>query len=174
MWGIQSRMRSLSLVPQYSNVVIIKLSSVSWRIPQLLDPDPNLACLWTQHIVKFPTIYVPVYTGCGDGIARCFDAKAGTLKRTFKGHESTVGSSLVNLPDLLILINSTMIFIYNKFLSSNLVRLSEMSNVVSNDHSAPQYVAVFIGLGTVIVYTDWTWTWSYNLIEKYSIFQSHR
>ena len=25
-----------------------------------------------------------VFTGCGDGVTRCFDAKAGTLKRTLK------------------------------------------------------------------------------------------
>jgi hypothetical protein len=31
-----------------------------------------------------------VYTSCGDGIARCFDAKSGALKRSFKGHEGAI------------------------------------------------------------------------------------
>ncbi len=33
-----------------------------------------------------PFIVLLVYTACGDGNARCFDAKSGALKRTFKGH----------------------------------------------------------------------------------------
>lgn len=31
-----------------------------------------------------------VYTGCGDTIARMYEAKSGTLKRTFKGHENAI------------------------------------------------------------------------------------
>lgn len=31
-----------------------------------------------------------VYTGCGDSHARCFDAKSGALKRTFKGHTGSI------------------------------------------------------------------------------------
>ena len=31
-----------------------------------------------------------VYTGCGDGVARCFDAKSGSLVRLFKGHTASV------------------------------------------------------------------------------------
>jgi WD40 repeat protein len=31
-----------------------------------------------------------VYTGCGDAMARCFDAKSGALKRTFKGHTGAI------------------------------------------------------------------------------------
>jgi WD40 repeat protein len=31
-----------------------------------------------------------VFTGCGDTYARCFDAKSGALKRTFKGHKGAI------------------------------------------------------------------------------------
>lgn len=31
-----------------------------------------------------------VCTGCGDTIARMYEAKSGTLKRTFKGHENAI------------------------------------------------------------------------------------
>ena len=33
---------------------------------------------------------VAVYTACGDACARAFDAKSGTLKRIFKGHEGAI------------------------------------------------------------------------------------
>lgn len=39
--------------------------------------------------------YLSVYTACGDGFARVYDAKSGALKRTFKGHEGAVYSILV-------------------------------------------------------------------------------
>lgn len=35
-------------------------------------------------------MYVLVYTACGDGVARVFDAKSGALKREFKGHEKAI------------------------------------------------------------------------------------
>ena len=38
------------------------------------------------------TIPFAVFTGCGDAIARCFDAKSGAIKRQFKGHEVTVNT----------------------------------------------------------------------------------
>ena len=31
-----------------------------------------------------------VYTACGDTYARCFDAKSGQLKRTFKSHAAQI------------------------------------------------------------------------------------
>ena len=31
-----------------------------------------------------------VYTGSGDSLIRCFDAKSGALKRTFKGHSGLI------------------------------------------------------------------------------------
>lgn len=31
-----------------------------------------------------------VYTACGDGHARCYDAKSGALKRIFKGHALSI------------------------------------------------------------------------------------
>ena len=34
--------------------------------------------------------YYTVFTGCSDGIARAFDAKSGSLKRVFHGHENSI------------------------------------------------------------------------------------
>ena len=31
-----------------------------------------------------------VFTGCGDGVARAYDAKSATLKRLFQGHEGAI------------------------------------------------------------------------------------
>lgn len=31
-----------------------------------------------------------MFTGCGDGIARAYDAKSATLKRIFQGHEGAI------------------------------------------------------------------------------------
>jgi len=31
-----------------------------------------------------------VFTGCGDAIVRCFEARSGVLKRAFKSHELAV------------------------------------------------------------------------------------
>ena len=39
---------------------------------------------------------VLVYTACGDGIARTYDAKSGALKREFKGHEKAIYAIQVN------------------------------------------------------------------------------
>lgn len=36
--------------------------------------------------------WFPVYTGCGDTQARCYDLKSAVLKRTFKGHTGSVNS----------------------------------------------------------------------------------
>lgn len=30
--------------------------------------------------------YTVVYTGCGDAIVRCFEARSGIMKRAFKSH----------------------------------------------------------------------------------------
>ncbi len=35
-------------------------------------------------------IFFKVYTSCGDGIARAYDAKSALLKRSFKGHNGSV------------------------------------------------------------------------------------
>ncbi len=48
----------------------------------------------------FYFIYVwswPVITGCGDGLARCFDAKSGALRRSFKGHDATINALQVSV-----------------------------------------------------------------------------
>ena len=31
-----------------------------------------------------------MFTGCGDGVARAYDAKSATLKRVFQGHEGAI------------------------------------------------------------------------------------
>ena len=41
-----------------------------------------------------------VVTGCGDGIARCFDAKSGALKRTLKGHKVAINAFQVRIVSL--------------------------------------------------------------------------
>lgn len=50
----------------------------------------------------FTIIYVffsfAVYTGSGDAIARMFEAKSGTLKRAFKGHENAIVCVEVKYP----------------------------------------------------------------------------
>jgi hypothetical protein len=38
-----------------------------------------------------------VYTGCGDAIVRCFDARSGVIKRMFKSHALAVNCLQVNL-----------------------------------------------------------------------------
>lgn len=41
-----------------------------------------------------------MYTGCGDGVARCFDTKSGSLKRQFKGHTGAVNCLKVRASNL--------------------------------------------------------------------------
>ena len=36
-----------------------------------------------------------MWTACGDSIARAFDAKSGTLKRSFVGHEAAVNCLVI-------------------------------------------------------------------------------
>ena len=36
-----------------------------------------------------------VFTGCGDGIARAYDAKSATLRRIFQGHEGAINCMVV-------------------------------------------------------------------------------
>jgi hypothetical protein len=45
-----------------------------------------------MHEVQTNITHVAVVTGCGDGIARCFDAKTGVMKRTLKGHEVSINT----------------------------------------------------------------------------------
>ena len=42
------------------------------------------------HTLLILSLLFAVYTGSGDTIARMFEAKSGTLKRTFKGHENAI------------------------------------------------------------------------------------
>jgi hypothetical protein len=42
------------------------------------------------HIVKKKIFDLLVFTGCGDGVARAYDAKSATLKRLFQGHEGAI------------------------------------------------------------------------------------
>lgn len=44
----------------------------------------------SQSVILYAYFHVLVYTACGDGIARTFDAKSGALKREFKGHEKAI------------------------------------------------------------------------------------
>ena len=39
--------------------------------------------------------FILVFTGCGDGIARAYDAKSATLKRIFQGHEGAINCMIV-------------------------------------------------------------------------------
>ena len=43
-----------------------------------------------------------VYTGCGDAIVRCFDARSGVLRRAFKSHALAINCIQVNIDSLLI------------------------------------------------------------------------
>ena len=40
-------------------------------------------------------IFYLVFTGCGDGIARAYDAKSATLRRIFQGHEGAINCMVV-------------------------------------------------------------------------------
>ena len=40
--------------------------------------------------IYFNFILKLVFTGCGDGVARAYDAKSATLKRIFQGHEGAI------------------------------------------------------------------------------------
>jgi WD40 repeat protein len=44
-----------------------------------------------------------VYTACGDTNARCFDAKSGALKRTFKGHTGSINCLRVSYLNMQLL-----------------------------------------------------------------------
>ena len=53
-------------------------------------------------------ILLAVFTGCGDGVARAYDAKSATLKRIFQGHEGAI-NCLVCVDDKLY--TGTVLFI---------------------------------------------------------------
>ena len=38
-----------------------------------------------------------VFTGCGDAIVRCFEARSGVIKRSFKSHALAVNCIQVNI-----------------------------------------------------------------------------
>ena len=57
------------------------------RIELIVDPKPK--------IYYFIFIFILVFTGCGDGIARAYDAKSATLKRIFQGHEGAINCMIV-------------------------------------------------------------------------------
>lgn len=46
------------------------------------------------YFLKIPHVtfifYLTVFTSCGDGVVRAFDAKGGALKRTFLGHQFAI------------------------------------------------------------------------------------
>lgn len=75
---IQFRCRPLQLL------VISILWTPTSLIPTKCVRSVNCAC------------WLTVVTGCGDGNARCFDCKSGTLKRTFKGHKRAISTLQVN------------------------------------------------------------------------------
>ena len=60
---------------------------------------------------KFWLVYISVYTACGDGIVRIFDAKSAALKRKLVGHELAVTSFKVTIWDIV----SYNIYISNYF-----------------------------------------------------------
>ncbi len=41
---------------------------------------------------QFFTFVSQVFTGCGDAVARVYDAKSGAIKRTLIGHEFAINS----------------------------------------------------------------------------------
>lgn len=46
-------------------------------------------CIFFCFVLSFFFVNI-VFTGCGDGITRCFDAKSGALKRAFNGHTAAI------------------------------------------------------------------------------------
>lgn len=48
-------------------------------------------------LLKVNHIFIPVFTGSGDGTAMCFGSKSGTLLRTFKGHDVSVNAIQVDV-----------------------------------------------------------------------------
>ena len=42
------------------------------------------------NIGHYRICLILVFTGCGDGIARAYDAKSATLKRFYQGHEGAI------------------------------------------------------------------------------------
>ena len=47
------------------------------------------------YVDLFLILIVLVFTGCGDGIIRAYDAKSGQLKRVFQGHEGAVNTIVI-------------------------------------------------------------------------------
>ena len=41
-------------------------------------------------------LIIPVFSGCGDSVARCYAGKSGTLVRGFKGHQGAINAIQVN------------------------------------------------------------------------------
>ena len=42
-----------------------------------------------------PSKTIAVFTGCGDGIVRAYEAKSAVLKRTYTGHEGAVNCLMI-------------------------------------------------------------------------------
>ena len=51
----------------------------------------------TQHLPARLSLlpFGSVFTGCGDGVVRAYDAKSGTLRRHYTGHEGAVNCVVV-------------------------------------------------------------------------------
>ena len=74
--------------------------------PSLICSGRILSVFQSDVIQRFVAFSLPVIvvlvvlalvvTGCGDGVARCFDAKSGALKRTLKGHTVAINAFQVN------------------------------------------------------------------------------
>ena len=47
------------------------------------------------HFKFSDSLFFKVFTGCGDGVARAYDAKSATLKRVFHGHEGAINCLVV-------------------------------------------------------------------------------
>ena len=56
-------------------------------------PGFHVNCICKRNAC--PSSSSTVYTGSGDSIAHCYDAKSGAIRRVFRGHESAVNTMQV-------------------------------------------------------------------------------
>lgn len=51
------------------------------------------------HVTFLLSFGILVYTGCGDALVRCFDARSGVVKRTLKSHSLAVNCIQVTISE---------------------------------------------------------------------------
>ena len=55
--------------------------------------EPQSAISSAPHLN--PSSIIAVFTGCGDGVVRAYEAKSAVLKRTYTGHEGAVNCLMI-------------------------------------------------------------------------------